>query len=345
MVLVTGGTGFIGSYIIRQLLETGYRVRALKRTSSKLPFYLPQMLGTEVEWVDGDVLDIESLYEAMDDIDAVIHSAAVVSFRKEDSEQMFKVNIEGTSNVVNVALEKNIRRFIHISSVAALGRAQHGETVTEKKEWQESGINTRYAISKYKAEMEVWRAIAEGLDTIIINPSTVLGFGDWNTSSCALFKTVYQEFPYYTTGINGFVSVEDVANATVQLLASDINNERFIISSENWTFRQLFNSIAAGFNKRPPQRHATPALSSIAWRLEKLRSLFTGKPSILSRETAKIAQTKTYFDNSKLLAALPGFSFTPLQEAVEKSCKKYLDLMNNNATETLTIQSPVKSDS
>ena len=345
MVLVTGGTGFIGSYIIMQLLKTGYRVRALKRTSSTLPFYLPQISGNDVEWVDGDVLDIESLYEAMADVDAVIHAAAVVSFRKEDSEQMFKVNVEGTSNVVNVALEKNIRRYVHVSSVAALGRAQHGETVTEKKQWQESGTNTRYAISKYKAEMEVWRAIAEGLETIIINPSTVLGYGDWNTSSCALFKTVYQEFPYYTTGINGFVSVEDVANATVQLLASDINNERFIVSSENWTFRQLFNSIAAGFNKRPPQRHATPALSSIAWRLEKLRSFFTGKPSILSRETAKIAQTKTYFDNSKLLAALPGFSFTPLQEAVENSCKKYLDLINNKATETLTIQSPVKSGS
>lgn len=324
MVLITGGTGFVGAYIIKELVESGKHVRAIRRKSSSLPFYISPSVLSAVEWVEGDIMDTGSLEEAMEGVDAVIHSAAVVSFRASERDKMEKVNIDGTANVVNVALEKNIRRFVHISSVAALGRTQNGETVTETKEWQESDTNTNYAISKYKAEVEVWRAAAEGLMAVVLNPSTVLGFGDWNTSSCAIFKTAYQEFPYYTSGVNGFVYVEDVARAAVQLLASDIVHERFIVNGDNWSFQQLFNTIADGFNKKRPHRHATPALSALAWRAEKIKSLFTGTPSLLSRETAKIAQSKTWFDNSKLLRTLPGFSFTPLEEGIKISCERYL---------------------
>jgi len=324
MVLVTGGTGFIGSYIIRQLIEAGHQVRGIKRSGSVMPFYIPSDILSKVEWVDGDILDINSLEDAMEGMDSVIHSAAVVSFKGKDWDRMEKVNIEGTANVANIAIEKNIRRFVHVSSVAALGRTQSGERISEKKQWQDSSTNTHYAISKHKAEIEVWRAAAEGLNVVVVNPSTVLGFGDWNTSSCAIFKTVYNEFPYYTSGINGFVAVEDVARATVALLDSKIVNERFIINGENWSFQQLFNTIADGFHKKRPHRLATPALSALAWRAEKIKSLFTGAPSLLTRETAKIAQTKTYFDNSKLLSALPGFSFSSLEESISSSCKKYM---------------------
>src|SRR5439155_22902429 len=136
-----------------------------------------------------------SLEEAMDGVNAVIHSAAKVSFARDEKEEMLRINIEGTANVVNMAIEKNIQRFIHISSVAALGRSLKGETINEERVWQDTKTNTNYAISKHKAEMEVWRAISEGLNAAIINPSTILGYGDWNNSSCAIFKTVYEEFP------------------------------------------------------------------------------------------------------------------------------------------------------
>jgi dihydroflavonol-4-reductase len=324
MILVTGGTGFIGSYIIRELVSTGHRIRAIKRASSKLPFYIPEDILSQVEWVVADILDLDALDSAMEGVDSIIHSAAVVSFQKRQREEMYKINVDGTANLVNLALDKNIRRFLHISSVAALGRTQNGETVTEKKQWQESETNTHYAISKFKAEMEVWRASAEGLPVVVLNPSTVLGYGDWNTSSCALFKTAYKEFPYYTTGVNGFVYVQDVAEVALRLLNSNIINERFIINGENWSFRQLFNALADGFKKQRPKIHATPFLSSIAWRAEKLKSFFTGSPSLLSRETAKIAQTKTYFDTGKLINFLQDFSFTPLEEAIRMSCQKYL---------------------
>jgi nucleoside-diphosphate-sugar epimerase len=242
---------------------------------------------------------------------------------------MLKTNIEGTANVVNTALEKKIRRFIHISSVAALGRTKTGETVTEKKQWEENAINTNYAISKYRAEIEVWRAIAEGMETVILNPSTVIGFGDWNTSSCAIFKTVYSELPYYTTGVNGFVYVEDVARAAVEIVASEYVNQRFILNGENWSFQQLLNAIADGFEKKRPHRHATPFLAELAWRAEKVKSLITGSPSVLTRETARIAQTKTYFANNKILDALPGFSFTPLGQAIRESTAKYIAHLKN----------------
>ena len=239
MVLVTGGTGFLGSYIIKELVEKNYPVRAIRRTTSKIPFYISANIFEQVQWVEGDILDPVSLDEAMEGADAVIHSAAIISFAKADKKKMYHVNVQGTANVVNAAIEKNISRLVHISSVAALGRNKLGGHVNEERKWQESSMNTHYAISKYKAEMKVWRGIAEGLNAVIINPSTVLGYGDWDTSSCRIFKTIYNEFPWYSTGINGFVDIEDVARTTVLLMQSDIKEQRFIVNGDNWSFQQL----------------------------------------------------------------------------------------------------------
>ena len=325
MILVTGGTGFVGAYIIKHLVEKKYAVRALRRTGSKLPFFIPSTISDQVQWVNGDVLDMASLDEAMEGAAGVIHAAAKVSFNPAEKDDMMQANIEGTANVVNTAIDRNISRFIHISSVAALGRSATGETVNEERKWQDTKVNTNYAVSKYKAEMEVWRGMGEGLQAAIINPSTIVGYGDWNTSSCAIFKNVYNEFPYYTGGVNGFVYVEDVAAATVQLFESSIIRERFIASSENWPFRRLFDTIAGGFAKKRPHIRATPLLGAVAWRAEKLRSVITGRQSLLSKESARVAQSKTYFDNAKIIKALPGFSFTPLEQAIAKSCRQYLE--------------------
>jgi len=324
MVLVTGGTGFLGSYIIKELVERNYPVRAIRRSTSKVPFYIPARIFEKVEWVEADILDPGSLEEAIAGSDAVIHSAAMISFHKADKKKMYQLNMQGTANVVNAAIEKNISRLVHISSVAALGRSKTGGHVNEERKWQESNVNTQYAISKYKAEMEVWRGIGEGLNAVIINPSTVLGYGDWDTSSCRIFKTIYDEFPWYSTGINGFVDIEDVARTTVLLMQSDIKEQRFIANGENWTFQQLFNTIADGFGKKHPHRRATPLLGHLAWRLEKFKTLFSGERPLLTRETARVANSYTFFESDKLLKALPQFSFTPLQESIQKTCEKYL---------------------
>lgn len=322
-ILVTGGTGFLGAYIIKGLVEKGYSVRAIRR-SSRLPAFIPADILGKAEWVEGDVLDVVALENAMEGIDTVIHSAAVVSFSKQEQKQMYKVNVEGTANVVNMALEKNMRRFVHISSVAALGRLAHGGNVDEEKKWEETSVNTHYAKSKFKAELEVWRGISEGLNAVILNPSTILGYGDWNSSSSAIFRRVFDEFRWYPPGVNGFVDVEDVAMATILLMESEVSEERFIISGENWPFRKLMDTIAEQFKTKKPVKPTTPFLLGIAWRAEKLRSLLTGKRPVITRESAKIVHARTYFENAKFLKAFPQFSFTPLEQTIRSACEKYL---------------------
>lgn len=322
-ILITGGTGFFGSYIIKALVEKGFIVRALRR-SRKLPFYIPADTLAAVEWVDGDILDVVSLEEAMRGISTVIHAAAIVSFHKRDKDLMQQVNVDGTANVVNIALEQQVSRLIHISSVAALGRTATGGSVDEEKKWEESKLNTDYARTKYRAELEVWRGVSEGLDAVILNPSTILGFGDWNSSSCAIFKNIYEEFKWYAPGINGFVDVEDAARAVVAVLESNINGQRLIINGDNWAFKKLMDCIADNFGKKRPVRKTTPFLLDIAWRMEGLKSFFSNKKPLLTRESARIAISKTYFENTRLLSAIPGFSFTPLDEAIRKTTARYL---------------------
>lgn len=322
MILVTGGTGFLGSYIIKQLVEKGYAVRAIRR-SSNIPSWISASIFNKVEWVEGDVLDVVALEDAMEGVDAIIHSAAVVSFAKKDRRNMYQVNAEGTANVVNMALEKNVRRLVHVSSVAALGRTVNGGHVNEEKKWEESKANTHYAISKFKAELHVWRGISEGLDAVIINPATILGYGDWHSSSCAIFKQVHDGFGWYTPGINGFVDVEDVARAAIVLMESSITEQRFIVSGDTWPFKKLQDTIALHFGKKGPIRKTTPFLLGVAWRMEKLKSLFTGKKPLLTKESARVAQSQTWFANEKLLHALPEFNYTPLEETIKNACEKY----------------------
>ena len=326
-ILVTGGTGFLGSYIIKQLVEKGYAVRAIRR-STAIPFWIPSSILNTVEWVEGDILDVVSLEDAMQGVDSVIHSAAVVSFIRKDRKNMYQINVEGTANTVNIALEKKVRRLIHISSVAALGRSAGGGHVNEEKKWEESKVNTHYAKSKYKAELQVWRGISEGLEAIILNPGTILGYGDWNNSSCAIFKNVYEEFNWYSSGINGFVDVEDVARAAILFLENNINEQRFIVNGDTWSFKKLQNTIADGFGKKHPTKQTTPFLMAVAWRLEKLKSILSGKKPLLTKESARVAQSQTWFENDKILKALPGFSFTPLEETIKKACENYADRVN-----------------
>ncbi len=323
MVLVTGGTGFLGSYIIKQLVEKGYTVRAIRR-SNKIPSWISKEIFEKVEWVEGDILDVVSLEDAMEGVDTVIHSAAIVSFVKKDRKSMYQTNVDGTANVVNIALEKNIKRFVHISSVAALGRTAGGGHVNEEKKWEESKVNTHYAKSKYKAEIEVWRGVSEGLNAVILNPSTILGYGDWHSSSCAIFKNIHDGFKWYSRGINGFVNVEDVATAAILLMESSITEQRFVVNGDNWPFKKLQSTIADGFDKKHPSKQATPFLMNVAWRMEWFKSLFTGKKPLLTKESARVALSQTYFENDKLLEALPGFSFTPLEETIKKACENYL---------------------
>ncbi len=312
MILVTGGTGLVGSYLLQTLLQKGENVRAIYRGE--------RPNTTNVDWVKTDILDVLGLEAAMQGVTQVYHCAAVVSFNPRKRALMHKINIEGTANVVNEALAAGVQKMVHVSSVAALGRIRQGALVDEQKNWTPETSNSEYAKSKYLAEMEVWRGIGEGLNAVIVNPTIILGAGDWNTGSTAIFKNAFDEFPWYTEGETGFVDVADLVRAMMLLMDSDIAAERFVVGGHNLSYQTVFNAMANAFGKKRPHKKVTPMIASLVWRLEALKSYFTKKDPLLTKETAETAMTKVNFDSQKLLKALPGFAFTDFKETVEQYC-------------------------
>lgn len=323
MILVTGGAGLLGKELIRQLLAQGKKVRAI---------YNRQLIHgfsqDELEQQQCNILDVSGLEIAMKQVEQVYHCAAIVTFDPKRKKELFRINIEGTANVVNAALDAGVKKMVYVSSVAALGRIREDGPVNETMNWTEETSNSNYGQSKYLGEMEVWRGIGEGLDAVMVNPTIILGDGDWNAGSSKLFKSVYEEFPWYTTGITGFVDVRDVASAMIQLMESDITAQRFIVSAENRSYREVFDMIAKAFGKKPPHKMVTPFLAKIVWRLEALKSRFTGKDPLVTRETAATALAKVHFDNSKLKQYLPGFQYRKLEDTIAETCAIFSQKLN-----------------
>ena len=319
MILVTGGAGLLGSELIRQLLSQGKKVRAIY---NKTP--LPNFHSESLEQFQCNILDVVGLEEAMQGIEQVYHCAAIVSFAPSRKRELFSINIEGTANVVNAALQAGIKKMVHVSSVAALGRIREGEPITETMNWTEETSNSVYGQSKYLGELEVWRGIGEGLNAVIVNPVIILGCADWKSGSSQIFKSVYDEFPWYTEGVSGFVDVGDVAKAMIALMQSNISNERFIISAENCSYRQVFNWIADGFGKKRPHKKVTPLIAKIVWRLEAIKSKFSGKNPLITKETATTALAEVRYNNEKLGKFLPNFQYTSIQSAIHITCKQIL---------------------
>lgn len=317
MIFVTGASGLVGSHLIAALLAKGKSVRALYR--NKIP---PIQYGEQVEWVPGDLLDMDSLEKALEGIHQVYHCAAIVSFAPNDAQRMMKANVEGTANLVNACIGAAIHKLVFVSSVAALGRIRTGVLVDESMHWSAATSNSIYGQSKYLAELEVWRGMAEGLSIAIVNPVIILGAGDWDKGSSGVFKSAYHSFPWYTTGESGFVDVLDVIAAMQLLMDSPIEGQRFVISAENLPYRTIFNQIAAAFQKRKPHRKVTPFLAGLVWRMEAIKALFTGKQPLLTKETAATAQAVVHFNNQKFLTAFPTFQYQPISQSIQRISKE-----------------------
>lgn len=314
-ILVTGGAGLVGNELIHQLLAKNYIVRAIHHHS---PINIDH---PHLEKVSCDILDVVLLDEVMHGITHVYHCAALVSFDPADKFRLLKLNVEGTANVVNACINNGVQKLVHVSSVAALGRIREDQPITELMNWSEETSNSIYGKSKYLGELEVWRGIGEGLKAAVVCPTIIFGGDQWDSGSSAIFKTAYEEFPWYTDGISGFVDVQDVARAMIALMESDISGQRFILSGENVAYRKIFSDIAKGFGKKPPHKRVSPFLASVVWRLFALRKMITGKKHLLTKETAKTGQAKVHYDNSKILKALPGFTFTPIEKTIERTCE------------------------
>ncbi len=322
MILVTGGSGLLGSELINQLINKGNQVRALVNQTP-----LKNFSSEKVESFKADILDVVSLEDAMDGITEVYHCAGFVSYDPGMYKKLYKINVEGTANIVNAALFANVKKLIHVSSVAALDKNEE-KLISEKMSFKEMNFESNYAKTKYLGELEVWRAMGEGLNAAIVNPSIILGNGDWNEGSSAIFKSVYNEFPWYTNGIAGFVDVRDVASAMIMLMQSEIGDERFLLSAVNESFKNIFSLIAKGFNKKLPHKKATPFLANVVWRLEWMRSKISGKKPLITKETARSAFKETYYDNDKFLKSFPEFRYTPLNDTITYCCNAMQQKLN-----------------
>ncbi|MBK7124204.1 MAG: NAD-dependent epimerase/dehydratase family protein [Chitinophagaceae bacterium] len=325
MILVTGGAGLLGKALITELLLAGKPVRAIYHKTRLADFN-----DENLQQVQCDILDVVGLEEAMQGVQQVYHCAAIITFNPKRRQEMFKINIEGTANMVNAALDAGVQKMLYVSSVAALGRLREDKMVDETMNWTEETSNSSYGQSKYLAEMQVWRGIGEGLDAVMVNPVIILGPGDWNGGSSQIFKNVYNEFPWYADGITGFVDVRDVVKAMMQLMNSPVTAERFIISAENRSYDDVFNLIAKAFGKKPPHKKVTRGIAKMVWRLEAVKSYFTGKDPLVTRETAATAMAKVHFDNRKLTRFLPGFTYRKIEESIADTCHVLQQKLNSN---------------
>lgn len=323
-VLVTGGAGLLGRELISQLLEKGKQVTAVYNRTPIQGFS-----SAKINLVQCNILDVVGLEEVMKDVDELYHCAGKVSFSPKETGELFKVNVEGTANVVNAALNAGIKKMVHVSSIAALGRIREHEPITETMQWTEETSNSKYGQSKYLGELEVWRGLAEGLNAVIVNPALVLGPGNWDESSTEIFKTIYKESPWFTDGSTGFVDVRDVAAAMIALMESGISAERFILSAENRSFREVFYAIADTFKKKRPSKKVTPLLAAIVWRWEAIKSKLTGIRPLITKETAATALAKVNFDNSKLKKFLPEFRYRSLDDTISYTCMVLQQKLNN----------------
>ena len=332
MILVTGGTGLVGAHLLHKLVVNGEKVRAIYRTERKLDNiknvfscytenYEP--LFKSIEWFKADILDIQLLSDAFQGVKYVYHCAAFVSFEPNKYQLLRRTNIEGTANVVNLCISNNIEKLCYVSSIATIGNATNNEPITEKTEWNPEEDNNVYAITKYGAEMEVWRGTQEGLDAVIVNPGVILGAGIWRYGSGNLFKKAHKGFKFYTSGSVGLVDVKDVISIMVTLLNSDIKNERFILVAEDWKYKDFLQTLAKAVNSKIPKKQASKILLNIAWRLDWLTHKVTGKRRQLTKQLVASLNSETNYSNAKIKKILD-FEFTQIEESINTIGNLYL---------------------
>lgn len=328
MIFVTGGTGLVGSHVLFNLLSSGEKVRVLKRPTSNVKwvnkvfsYYTdqPDELFEQIEWVEGDILDYHSMEELLAGATEVYHCAAIVSFHANDRDSMLNNNVKGTANLINAAIHHKVNKFCHVSSIAALGKTQDGSEISEDTYWTPSKQKSGYSLSKFFSEMEVWRGIEEGLDAVIVNPSIILGPGNWDIGSPKLFQAIGKGLKYYTKGETGFVDVCDVAQAMIQLMNDDnfgqTKNQRFILNAGNMSYQDFFNKIADALQKPRPRTFASDMVLQMAWRAARLASFFSGKRPQITKEAISGSNKINRYNGDKIQKTID-FEYRNLDETI-----------------------------
>ena len=332
MILVTGGTGLVGSHLLYKLTQTEENVRAIYRSEKKIDLvkhvfsYFTndiEPLFLKIEWVKGDILNVPSLEEHFAGITKVYHCAALVSFDPNDYSKLRKINIEGTANIVNLCIANKVSKLCYTSSIAAIGDEKPGTEINEDSPWNSEANHSVYAITKYGAEMEVWRGTQEGLKSVIVNPGIIIGAGFWKSGSGSLFKKIYKGINYFTLGKTGYVDIQDVVNNMVKLMNSSVVNEGFILVSDNWSFKQFIQTVAKKLNVKPPEKEAKSWLLNLGWKLDWLKSLINGKRRRLTKQMVNSLQSESMYSNVKIRQAL-NTEFKPLETSIEEVSRCFL---------------------
>jgi nucleoside-diphosphate-sugar epimerase len=329
MIFVTGGTGLVGAHLLYELTLAGKNVKALKRESSNLQQVLktfsyysetPKELFNQIEWVEGNILDYFVLEKILEGVTEIYHCAAIVSFNTKERQQMIANNVEGTSNLVNAAIEKGVKKICHVSSIAALGRLDEGQSVTEETNWVPSKKISGYSESKFFSEVEIWRGIEEGLDAVIVNPSIIFGPANWETGSARMFKTIWNGMKFYTKGITGFVDVRDVVRAMILLMNEEnfeaAKNQRYLLNSENLSYQNVFCQIADALEKSRPKIFASDFLLKMVWRVAKIAGIISRKSPAITRDVVANSNTVNNFDGSKIIKQF-NFKYLPVSESIK----------------------------
>ncbi len=325
MILVTGGTGFVGSHLLYHLLQEEDSVKAIHQKTSDIAavkkvfsYYTSnfESVFNKIIWLEAELNDVPALEIAFKDVSFVYHCAAFVSFNPADYKKMRRVNIDGTTNIVNLCISNKIKKLCFVSSIAAIEKNIKDEIIDESENWNSATQKSGYAITKYGAEMEVWRASQEGIDVVIINPGVILGSGFWHKGSSNLFTKINHGFNYYTEGVTGFIGVKDVVQIMQKLMQSTIKNERFILVAENLSFQDIFNLIADSLNKKRPKIKVTSFLSELIWRLDWVKSTVTSKTSLMTKNSAKSSQSKYYFSSKKIESTLQ-YKFETIDKVIQ----------------------------
>ena len=326
MILVTGGTGLVGCHLLHLLIKNNKKVLAIHRKNSDLEKVKKvfssysedsQDLFEKINWIEGDINDLESLSIAYKNIEEVYHCAAFISFDKRDLESMKKINVEGTANMVNIALDNNIKKFCYVSTIAAIGLSTNKYT-DEETEWVDN--SNPYSQTKKNAEMEVWRGVSEGLNATIVNPGVIIGSGFWKRGSGAFFTQISRGMNYYPSGKTGFICVKDVVKIMHELMEKNIFSERFILVAENWSFKKFFKEVSVSLNLNPPIKEAGKTLMTVALILDYINSLFLGKRRKLNRASIKSSTSTSHYSNNKISSKLH-YNFIKIEKSIQETCK------------------------
>lgn len=332
MILVTGGTGLVGAHLLYNLTQQHDKLRAIRRSSSDIGlvrrvfgYYSEReeadQLFNRIDWVNADINDIPSLSESFKGVEYVYHSAALISFDPADEKRLRKSNIEGTANIVNLCISNKIKKLCYVSSVAAIGSSKTNSEVTEETMWNPENDHNDYAISKYGAEIEVWRGTQEGINTIIVNPGVILGPGFWDSGSGKIFKKIDNGLKYHFPKVTGFVGVKDVVACMIELMDSSVKNEKFILVSENLSFETILKNSAEYLEKPIPHRQLKKWMIGLGWFFQKIGSLF-GQKREITRDSINGLFAKTYYSNSKIRETLD-FKFTPINTVLKETAEVY----------------------